>query len=202
MNTFFFTDGQKIAKKLSVSIMKETKGVKFLLEDYLLILDELRCDGPLPSLSEVLFLGSDFWKVNSLAEQTDATIPWKIKEEIAQAFLVTKRSNEELRMLEVEMTAVIQYWFNRVMVIVGRLNELTFDCEDLYIRGARSLLERLKLEAELHHQKAFTMFSKFIDVRSFIQLTTTKTYEELETAEESESDTESDVDSDSSETEF
>ena len=66
----------------------------------------------------------------------------------------------------------------------------------------QSLLERLKLEAELHHQKAFTMFSKFIDVRSFIQLTTTKTYEELETAEESESDSESDVDSDSSETEF
>ena len=202
MNTFFFTDGQKIAKKLSVSIMKETKGVKFLLEDYLLILDELQCDGPLPSLSEVLFLGSDFWKVNSLAEQTDATIPWKIKEEIAQAFLITKRSNEELRMLEVEMTAVIQYWFNRVMLIVGRLNELTLDCEDLYISGARSLLGRLKLEAELHHQKAFTMFSKFIDVRSFIQLTTTKTYEEPETAEESESDSESDVDSDSSETEF
>ena len=28
-------------------------------------------------------------------------------EEIAQAYLVTKRSNEELRILEVEMTAVI-----------------------------------------------------------------------------------------------
>ena len=63
MNSFFFLDGQKIAKKLSISITKETKGVKCLLEEYLLIFDELQCDGPLPSLSEVLCLESDFWKV-------------------------------------------------------------------------------------------------------------------------------------------
>ena len=125
-----------------------------------------------------------------------------VKEEIAQAYLVTKRSNEELRILEVEMTAVIQYWFNQVMVIVGRLNELIFDCEDSYTRGAISLFKRLKLEAELHHQKAVTMFSKVINVSSNIQLTSTKTYEPLETSEESESDGEGEVDSDSSETDF
>ena len=138
-----------------------------------------------------------------VVEQTDASIPWKVKEEIAQVHLVTKRCNEELRILEVQMTAVIQYFlFNRVMVIVGRLNELIFDCEDSYTCRAISLFKRFKLEAKLHHQKAVTMFSKVINVSSNIQLTSTKTYEPLETSKESESDGEGEVDSDSSETEF
>ena len=88
------------------------------------------------------------------------------------------------------------------MVIVGRLNELIFDCEDSYTHGAIFLFKRLKLEAELHHQKVVTMCSKVINVSSNIQLTSTNTYEPLENSEESESDGEGEVDSDSSETDF
>ena len=202
MNSFFFLDGQKIAKKLSISITKETKGVKCLLEEYLLIFDELQCD--VHSLLSLKFfvLNQIFGKSTHYQLSRQMQVFLGKSEEIAQAYLVTKRSNEELRILEVEMTAVIQYLFNRVMVIVGRLNELIFDCEDSYTRGAISLFKHLKLEAELHHQKAVTMFSKVINVSSNIQLTSTKTYEPLETSEESESDGEGEVDSDSSETDF
>ena len=42
------------------------------------------------------------------------------------------------------------------MVIVRGLDELSIKCDDLYIRGAGSLLENLKV----NHQKAFSEFSR------------------------------------------
>ena len=71
----------------------------------------------------------------------------------------------------------------------------------MYIRGTRSLLD-LKVEAELNHQKAFSEFSKVIDVPSGSQLTTTLNCEDNRIAEESDSDTETDSDLYSSEIEF
>ena len=114
-----------------------------------------------------------------------------------------KRCSEEIHMLKVDMAAVIQYWFNRVVVIVRRLGELSIHCNDLHIRGAQSLLENLKVKVELNHQKAFSEFSKVVDVPSGIQLTTTTlNCEDLGIAEESDSDTETDSDLDSSEIEL
>ena len=91
---------------------------------------------------------------------------------------------EEIHMLKVDMAAVIQYWFNHVMVIVRRLYELSINCGDMYICGARSLVENLKVEAELNHQNTFSEFSKVIDVPNGSQLTTTLNYEDLGIAEQ------------------
>ena len=51
---------------------------------------------------------------------------------------------EEMHMLKVDMATVIQYWFNRAMATVRRLDELSINCDDLYIHGAHDLFWRTK----------------------------------------------------------
>ena len=177
--------------------------MKMLLDEYLLLLDEVQCDGPFPSLSDVLFLGSDFWKCGSLHSSSE-NVPWKTKGEIIQAFLLMKRCREEIHMLEVDMTAVIQYWFDRIITIEKRLDELSSSSEDMYTCGQKFLLNRLKVEAVHDHQKAYLSFSRVIQVPSNIQLTSAAMdNEDLVIAEEeTDSETEAGFDSDASETEF
>ena len=163
------------------------KRIKRFLEDYNTAMYEMQCESPLPCISEILFLGSDFWKVNPSIKLTDSSIPWQVKEELSQAFLVMQRSDEEVLMLEADMTTMMHYLFNRLMVISKRLDDMTSD-EDSYSRGARSLLEHLKLETELQHQRALTAFSQFIHVPNTAVLTTSKTSEEFESSDDDDDD--------------
>lgn len=150
-------------------------------------------------MPDVLFLGSDFWKVNPPVKLTDEGIPWKIKEEIAQAYLLIKRSTEELLLLEADMKATLHYWLNRSITISKRLDELTSISEDPCVRGGRSLLERLKLEAEFQQQRGITMFSPFLQVPTSM-FSTSQILEENFDSDDSESEPESE--SEFSELEF
>ena len=121
----FNADGQKIAKKLCCRITKDTKRIRILLEDYNAAAYELQSEEPTVSLADVLSLYSDFWTHDSHSNCTSAEdIPWKVKEEICQVFLMIQRSNEELVMLKADMLSTIAYWFKRRTSIASKLDEL------------------------------------------------------------------------------
>ena len=120
-------DGQKIAKRLSSSITKETKKAKELLEEYnatCLQLDIGREQSPL-QLQEILPINSEFWQTFPLAEYTTSRgVPWNTKRDVIQAFLLKKRSEEELQLLEDAMQNVLEYWSNRIAAITGEIEQL------------------------------------------------------------------------------
>lgn len=153
-------DGQKIAKKLCSSIAKETKRCRSILGDFNACILELNGDAPVV-LSDVLSLTSKFW--NQPSSRISAhKVPWKAKEEVIQAFLLFKRSGEELGLLKEDMMCTLRYWCQRLNIITEKLTELDCMEEDLYLRGAKCMLEQLRWEAEFSHGKAAVMFSQCI----------------------------------------
>ena len=86
---FTSTDGQKIAKKLATSISKEMKKLKQFLEEYNAICCEVHEEFPPVPLTEVISISSDFWGSSSCVR--DSTVPWKLKKDIIQAYLVAKK---------------------------------------------------------------------------------------------------------------
>ena len=157
-------DGQKIAKKLCSNIGKETKRCKNLLADYNVCTMEL-CSGEPPALlSDVLMLSSNFWNKSQRPSSRIEQVPWKIKEEAVQAFLIFHRSKEDLELLEKEMICTVSYLLQRKKYITNKLCELDTMKEDLYLKGAKCLLEHLKWDAEFNFGKAFVVFSRCIDL--------------------------------------
>ncbi len=132
------TDGQKIAKKLGSSIIKETRVVRRLLEQeqYNLAANEL-ADSPV-ALEDALSLKSEFWTSNS-PTLPSSSIPWKTKEEeIIQTFLLMKRCEEEKALLKLEMESTVQYWFNQVTVVTNKIDELNSGLSgDQYTSGVK-----------------------------------------------------------------
>lgn len=190
---FFFSDGQKIAKKLCSSISKETKAAQRLLEEYNAAASELSSSEPVLSLQDVLPLQSEFWRQNpSITSNSD--VPWKTKEEIIQSYLTIKRCEEELKLLTSEMQATVQYWFDRVVCISTKLEQM--NCPNQYERGVKCVLLQLKRDAEIQHQCAANTFSKLIHVPSDIMSkehinSSSDTEDDSETESE---DTDSDMD--------
>ncbi len=189
-NVDFNTDGQKIAKKLCSSISKETKVARRLLEDYNAASSELSPGDPLPSLQDVLSLKSDFW-VQDYPSVPEERVPWRTREEIIQSYLTMKRSEEELTILKSDMICTISYWFHRIQSIVNQLKTQEH-CQSSYIRGASSILRRMKMNSELQCHKAIAMFSRFIVIPHDITIE----YEGFSKIEEDESDSEFECDSD------
>ena len=151
----YAVDGQKIAKKLSVGITKETKRYKTLLEEYNLAGHELQSTDPQASLSDILVPNSDFWNSHAFIKtESSNQISWKEKEEIIQAFLIIQRSEEELLLLKEDMHATVRYWFTRIKHIEEKLSELSPTTGELYIKGARCLLQHLLWEATLQYSRA------------------------------------------------
>ena len=118
----FNADEQKIAKKLCCSIAKESKRIRILLEDYNAAAYELQSEESTVSLADVLSLGFDFWTHASHSNcSSGEDIPWKVKEEICQVFLMIQRSDKELVMLKADMLSTVAYWFKRRTSIARNL---------------------------------------------------------------------------------
>ena len=69
----YAVDGQKMAKKLSVGITKETKRRKTLLEEHNLAGRELQSTDP---LSDILVPNSDFWNNHAILSRLKAQIKY------------------------------------------------------------------------------------------------------------------------------
>ena len=187
----FYTDGQKIAKKLAVSISKEVKRVKHFLEDYNASCHEL-CEHyyPVP-LSEVLSVGADFWAPSS-SSMSDSTIPWRIKKDIMQAYLLMHRSNEEMKLLQADMHATVYYWHDKFQCISRKIRDMNSESEEMYERGSICYLRQLCQNSELQWGKAILAFGSIIEVPSELSLAVlpTQSYSDEESSD-------SEIDSDS-----
>lgn len=189
-------DGQKIAKKLSSSISKETRAAKRLLDEYDAAAYEMDMSKPLPSLQEVLSLESEFWMSRRHVNTSDS-IPWKTKEELVQTYLLIKRCEEEESMLTADMISTLKYWKNHVNSVNLRLDEIG-DPKTQYEHGLRCILQRSLLLAEFQHHRAVNAFSRFIQVPDEVLLKSTKLNDNLEVdSDSSDESDESDSDSDS-----
>ena len=89
-------------------------------------------------LSGVLMLSSDFWIKSQHSSFSIEQVPWK------KAFLTFQRSKEELELLKEEMICTVSYLLQRKTYITNKLCELDTIEENLYLKGAKCLLERLK----------------------------------------------------------
>lgn len=164
-----YTDGQKIAKRLSSSITKETKKAKELLMEYNETssqLDICREHSPL-QLQEVLPINSELWQSSPLPEcMTSRSVPWHSKREIIQAFLLKQRCEEELQLLEDAMRNVLEYWSNRIAAITGEIEQLQENDDGLaqFNIGAINSLKHLLWESELQISKAVASFRNIIVV--------------------------------------
>ena len=154
-----YVDGQKIAKKLCSNIGKETKRCKNLLGDFNACVSELS-GAESAILSDVLSLTSKFWNKPS-SRIGSQQVPWKAKEEVIQAFLMCRRSGEELGLLKEDMMCTLSYWYQRLNWITDELGELHSMEEDLYLRGVKCMLEQLRWEVMAKLQCCFHNASNF-----------------------------------------
>ena len=160
-------DGQKIAKKLSTSISKETKRAKQLLVEYNEACSELHHQSP-TSLLEILSPSSDFWARLSPAQYAESCqVPWKVRRDIVQAYLLMQGSEEEKQLLKDDMYATLTYWLERIECIAEATKEISSSA-DRFSRGATCSLQQLKWEAELHLSTAIEAFGSLITIPTVV----------------------------------
>lgn len=109
------------------------------------------------SFQDVVSPDSDFWSVPTTTEDS---IPWSLKRNISQAFLLLKRTEEELCLLKEEMQHVLHYWEVQKDKITAAL--VVYSDNDGSNRGARALLHKLLWEAELNLARASATFSPIL----------------------------------------
>ena len=150
-------DGQKIAKRLSVSITKETKTAKKLLQEYNAAASAIN-DAHVPiCVEEALLPDSDFWQ--TVAMPSSSPLSWSTKKDITSAYLLKKRSEEELRLLKGEMQNVLVYC-RQFEELLNNLIDNTRSSVDQYSKGLASLLLKKLEDVRLYHSTAEATFTK------------------------------------------
>lgn len=148
---FHHADGQKIAKKLSTQISKETLKIKALVQEY------NACQSV-----------TGHTNCLTLADALDSSTLAKIlqpklceitphRQELINAHCMLKRSSEEIQMLKSDMAHTVQYYENRKSVIMNTVTSI--DQEHAYDRGARALLLSLLQATDLQVEKYRQLFS-------------------------------------------
>ena len=103
------------------------------------------------SLQYVLCPDSEFW------EPSDLAVTWSKKKELIQAYLLLKRSKEELALFEKEGLNTVHYWFKLKSAINKHLLSLK-PC-DKYSVGVIALLKTRLSIAEHHHSACKAVFA-------------------------------------------
>ena len=180
--TFLFctpTEGQKIAKTLSLQISKETKTLKALLQEF------NACQTVTTGNSSTLKMG-DVLDSSILSQKLQLNLHGYTsdKQEIINAYLLMTRSGEELEMLQVEMINVIQYYKDRASAIHNTMDSTVYD------QGARALLYNL-------YQDSLRRLKEYRQLFATPQLSPRETNDSNSTTSQSDSeDTELDTDDD------
>ena len=131
-----FVDGQKIAKKLSLQISKETKVIKSLHEELKVCLPSTDdC-----SLSEALDPPLVEMRLHKLGGW--GAIASGKKRRAIDAYLTLCRSNEEIEMLEQDARNCVKFYECQKEVITSELQRYSV-CMDPFSRGATALLINL-----------------------------------------------------------
>ena len=118
------TDGQKMAKKLSIQISKETKCVKRLLTEY-----NACCQSfSEPETEQINFPQAlDSSKVGETLQNygVSCTIASGRRREIIDAYLALTRSKEDISMLIQEAENIVTYYQKRRKVIVKEIEHVS-----------------------------------------------------------------------------
>ena len=135
---YSYLDGQKIAKRLSGQILKETKKIKALLLDYNI------CPFEVEISTEEAF---DPSVLSSKLESTLRSRSSVVKQDIIQASLLIQRSEEEIAMLQNEMENTLTFYHQKIKIIEAEIvkqtqAEVTTD----FTRGSVALLHYLRLK--------------------------------------------------------
>ena len=136
-------DGQKIAKKLSVQISKETKKIESLLPEY------NACQVVIGGDSAPLLLLEEALDPSLLAAvlKPNSSLPFDSKRELIDAYIMMKRSSEEISMLDTEMENTTQYYLDRKNTL-QKLLESFSQRGDAFGRGAVALLQDVYLKVD------------------------------------------------------
>lgn len=146
-----YADGQKIAKKLSVQISKETKNIKALLPVYNAC--QLVIGGGISvSMNEAL----DPFALSTVLHSKSSIC--KSKRELIDSYIMVKRSSEDILMLDIEMKNTIQYYENRKKTLLQLIASLSLR-EDPFGKGAVALLRKLCIEVDKQISECSELFA-------------------------------------------
>lgn len=153
------SDGQKIAKRLSVGIDKETKRARQLLNEYNTVSTDISpCFSPL-LLTDILSPDNKIW--HQYTHGTSSTVPPGVKKDITDAYLLKQRCEEELQLLTAEMTNALDYWRKCADCMKQSISAMNSKSTQ-YTRGATSLLQQRLWVVELAHSKAQSAFTNIL----------------------------------------
>ena len=145
-------DGQKIAKKLSHQVTNETKKLRMLLEEYnicQLIVNGTSTQITLDEALDPTILSS------KLGVHTDTTLS-KPHQDIIEAYLQMKRSNEEIVLLEKEMANTIQFYAEQrksLLTLIDQMKQAQTPESNSFSRGAIALLHALFQRSDKLYQE-------------------------------------------------
>lgn len=143
-----FTDGQMIAKKLSIQVKKETNTIRALLVEYS-VCQSSTSSGVLDTLSLQVALDPQNICLKLQSIGNGSTVAIGEKREIIDAYLAFCRSKEETAMLIEEASNTCVFYQEKLSVIQRQLKALS-SYDDSFGRGAKALLYNL-LEQTSHH---------------------------------------------------
>ena len=152
-------DGQKIAKRLSKQISKETTLLKSLLREYNAVCTtSLKSDDTL-TMPSALDPESIEGRLSALGTKY-TSIATGNKRRILDAYSILSRSREELVMLKQESQMLVQYYEQRKQRVIAQLSNLS-DESTTFSRGAvtmlKGLVERTGLYLEQGHHVVAAM---------------------------------------------
>ena len=139
-----FAEGQKIAKKLSLQITKETRKLKALLQEYNAYNTAVNDGYESLPIEDVLDSSKLAYVLNPKLSAYSAD-----KKELIDAYLLLKRSIEEKELIQSEMKNVISYYEYRVKILSLAMSHLSQSNVD-YKRGGCALLAHLHKDAVQH----------------------------------------------------
>ena len=131
----FYTDGQKIAKKLCAQIKKESREVLSMLVEYNAVQE---------SPADVLCSSEAYdpcalrLRLQSLGLQTTGA-RLQERQEIMQAYLTLSRSIEEMELLKEDIKNVVSYYQKVKSVVLEEIENLSTK-SDAVSRGDKALL--------------------------------------------------------------
>ncbi len=137
-------DGQKIAKKVSSQISKESKLIRSCVEDYNACLME-EDSQPAIAVEEVLDPVTFESRLAVLGVWCQGTLPEK--RDVMDSYLMLCRSKEELCMLMEEVQIMIIFYDKRKTSLQKSIANLSSGIETEYSRGISALLHVLMEDA-------------------------------------------------------
>ena len=158
-------DGQKVAKRLSVQIAKETKKVTHLLQQYNDCTIVHPTGNVSVSLQDVLNPQDAFWHSCSITTcKANPAVPHSVKQELIRSHLLIKRSSEELDMIKEEMGSTVKYLTQKMLDLKNATQEIKDGEPSKYTAGAIAILQKLFLQSKLKLEQTLPFFKGIVPV--------------------------------------